>query len=174
MPINYCRCNNEKCSSCPNISLVDDDLCSECNSGNNYYSMEDDSDYYGFKKCYKDPIGYYLDTDNNTNIYKKCFYSCRKCNIKGDNITHNCIECDNNYPMGFKINDYYNCYPNCTYYYYFDNDNNYHCTDDNTCPNEFPMLVKNECKKSNANEIKEIINNLNNNENTKRRRNKLL
>ena len=98
--INYCKCNNEKCLFCPNISLIDN-LCTECNY--DYYEIENDNDTYGYKKCYKDPIGYYLDN----NIYKKCYYSCEKCEIKGNNITHNCIECNKNYPIELKTNNPY-------------------------------------------------------------------
>jgi len=148
--INYCKCDIEKCLYCPNMSLIDD-LCVDCNNG--YYEIENDNDTYGYKKCYKDPIAYYL--DRNESIYKKCYYTCEKCEMKGDNIAHNCKECNNNYPIGIKINNYFNCY-NCSYYYYFDNYNNIHCTDNYTCPNEYPMLDKLECKK--RNEIKTITN----------------
>ena len=92
--INYCQCNNTKCSSCSNISLIDT-LCIECNY--DYYEIENDNDTYGYKKCYKDPIGYYL--DRNESIYKKCYNSCEKCEIKGNNTIHNCIECNHNYPV---------------------------------------------------------------------------
>ena len=142
--INYCKCDNEKCGNCLNISLID-----------NFYEIENDNDEYGYKKCYKDPIGYYL--DRNYNIYKKCYYTCEKCEMEGNNITHNCIECNNDYPVELKITNYSNCY-NCSYYYYFDDYNNFHCTIDNNCPNEYPILDELECKK--RNEIKTIINDL--------------
>ena len=131
------------------IPLIDDELCSECNNGNNYYSKEDDNNLYGFKKCYKDPIGYYLDMDEL--IYKNCYFSCEKCEIKGNNMSHNCQECNNNYPIEFIINNYSNCYQNCSYYYYFDENNNYYCTDDSSCPEEYPILNGIECKKNNEN-----------------------
>ena len=38
---------------------------------------------------------------------------------------------------------------NCSYYYYFDEYNNFHYTINNTCPIKFPMLEGIECKKSN-------------------------
>ena len=40
-----------------------------------------------------------------------------------------------------------NCYPTCKYYYYFDSSNNFSCTSDYKCPNDFPNLIegKNQC-----------------------------
>ena len=52
--------------------------------------MENDSSNLGeYINCYKDLKGYYL--DNNTLLYKKCYYTCETCEIKGNNITHNCL-----------------------------------------------------------------------------------
>ena len=133
--IKYCKCENEKCHSCSDMPLLE-----------NLYEIENDDFSNGDKKCYKDPIGYYLDI--NEHIYKKCFYSCKKCEIKGNNTTHNCIECEDNYPIEFIVNNYSNCYQNCSYYYYFDKYINYHCTINNICPDEYPLLDKMECKKS--------------------------
>ena len=46
-------------------------------------------------------------------------------------------------------NNYLNCYNNCNYYYYyFDDYNICYCTNNNFCPNEYPILDKNECKKN--------------------------
>ena len=44
------------------------------------------------------------------------------------------------------VNNYINCYQNCNYYYYSDN-NNYHCTKKLFCPPEYPHLIqdKKEC-----------------------------
>ena len=90
------------------------------------------------------PENYYL--DNNDNIYKECYYTCKKCKIKGDNITHNCIECKDNYYLESKNNSYANCYENCIHYYYFDNENYYHCTTNLSCPIEYPLLIPNKSK----------------------------
>ena len=50
---------------------------------------------------------------------------------------------------------------NCSYYHYFDGENNYHCTLNLSCLNEYPKLLpnKNECVKDNINkyETSEII-----------------
>ena len=142
--IKNCRCNNTICSSCPNLPL-NDTFCNECNTG--YYQIENDIYNYNnqYFKCYKNPIGYYLDI--NESIYKKCFYSCKACEIKGDNIEHNCLECNDNYSYEIKINNYSNCYEKCNYYHYFDNNNEIHCTFNFSCPQDYPHLIqpKNEC-----------------------------
>ena len=39
--------------------------------------------------------GYYLEND----IYKKCFYTCKECEKKGDNKTHYCLKCNDNFPI---------------------------------------------------------------------------
>ena len=63
--------------------------------------------------------GYYLDKD----LYKKCYHTCKKCVIGGNNLAyfllviHNCIECNDNFSLGIKNNEYFNCYENCSYYY---------------------------------------------------------
>jgi len=142
--IKNCRCNNSICNSCPNLPL-NDTFCSECNNG--YYQIEKDIYSYNdqYFKCYNNPIGYYLDI--NESIYKKCFYSCKTCENKGDNNMHNCLECDDNYSYKIKLDNYSNCYEKCNYYHYFDNNNEIHCTSNLSCPNNYPHLIlyKNEC-----------------------------
>ena len=46
-------------------------------------------------------------------------------------------------------NNYINCNEKCSYYHYFDSNNNSYCTIDLSCPNEFPKLIidKLECIK---------------------------
>ena len=47
-------------------------------------------------------------------------------------------------------NSTFNCYPNCSYYYYFDENKKYHCTTDPICPEEYRKLIYNDrrCIKS--------------------------
>ena len=112
-------------------------------------------DNYFYYKCYKEPKGYFLDKNNL--LYRKCYYTCESCKISGNNATHNCLECNNNYEFGIKINNYMNCYQNCSYYYFFDIENRFHCTNNYSCPQEYPQLIesKKECVKYN---IQNIIN----------------
>ena len=48
-----------------------------------------------------------------------------------------------NLPFEVKRNDYINCYPNCSNYYYFDSWDNFHCTFDKSCPDDYPFLLEN-------------------------------
>ena len=80
---------------------------------------------------------------------------------------HNCIECNDYYLFRLQINNSFNCYKNCSYYYYFDNETNFHCTNNLSCPDEYPKLEENkkECiKLDNINNIIGTTVNLLNNE----------
>ena len=106
--ISKCKCELEKCFSCspPALEL---NLCTECN--NDYYPMENDSSNIGeYFNCYKEIEGYYI--DYNDSLFKKCYYTCETCEIKGDNITHNCLICntDYNYSIIINMSNYFNCY----------------------------------------------------------------
>ena len=142
-----CNCDKEKCSSCPTVPLSRK-LCEQCN--NDYYPMENDvSNIEEYVNCYKDPNGYYLDESDS--LYKKCYYTCDTCEKKGDNKNHNCLTCDGSYSFEIINNNYKNCYKSCNNYYYFDNDYNYHCTDNSSCPDDYPILLDDnkQCVKNN-------------------------
>ena len=141
--MNICRCEIDECLLCPKESLILG-LCTKCNS--NYYPKENDPLNAGkFIKCYKELNGFYLDS----NLFKQCYFKCKTCNISGSNITHNCLKCNDNYPIEINYNNYFNCYQNCSYYYYFDEENNYHCTLNFSCPDGYSKLNedKMKCKK---------------------------
>ena len=66
-----------------------------------------------------------------------------------------CVEnCDNNSTKKYEYNGI--CQENCSYYYYLDNENKYHCTQNETCPNTFPILLQDakECVKTLLDELK--------------------
>ena len=153
--INKCSSEFEGCSLYSTFSLKSN-LCSKCNT--NFYPKENDSSNIGeYINCYKNPEGYYLDI----NLYKQCYYTCKSCGSSGNNMIHNCLKCKDDYPIKIKIKNtnYFNCYKNCSYYYYFDNENNYHCTNNLSCPYEYSKLIKetNECIKD---DIQNIIEDL--------------
>ena len=137
--VNGCECELDNCLSCPPLDK-NKKLCSTCPI--NFYKMENDNfKIQNYFNCYKEPKGYYL--DENDSLYKKCYDTCEACNIKGNNMTHNCLECNNNFSFAININNNYkNCYENCTYYHYFDEENIYHCTINSSCPNEYPKLIE--------------------------------
>ena len=142
-----------------NLSCSINDLSDNvCKFGIDFYQIENDSLNIGeLIFCYKEPKGYYLDN----NLYKKCYHSCETCNKEGNYSNHNCIECNENFLFVIKKEEYFNCYENCNYYYYFDKENNFHCTNNFSCPKNYPILNKNnsECIGYNFEYIKDIINN---------------
>ena len=156
--INKCKCELDNCSLCPPVALINN-LCTKCNT--NYYPKENDPKNLGeYINCYNgEQERYYLDN----NLYKKCYDTCKKCNIGGNNENHNCIECEDNYPFKIMKSDSINCYENCSNYYYFDNEYNFHCTNDLSCPNEYKLKENStECFK--YDNIDNLINDILNNE----------
>ena len=90
------------------------------------------------------PENYYL--DNNDNIYKECYNTCKKCSQSGNETYNNCEECINNYKFLNDLNArQQNCYKLCDLYYYFDEKNRYYCT--SFCPSQYNKLIasKNKC-----------------------------
>jgi len=149
--ITHCKCEEDKCLICTKVAL-ELNLCNKCNEKDNYYPKENDESNYGeYIECYKEIDGYYLDKDNS--IFKKCFNTCKTCEIEGNSEIHNCLICNTNYPYAINTSDYYNCYIECKFYCYFKN-KNYKCTKDEICSNEYPILINGkECTKNNIRNI---------------------
>ena len=99
------------------------------------------------KTCsFEIPDNFYLDKEDN--IYKECYKACKTCSIYGNEENNNCNSCIDNYIF---LNDSYavykNCYNKCKFYYYFEKDNHYLCTLNNSCPENYTNLIieKNKC-----------------------------
>ena len=127
----------------------------------NLYPKEEEIQNFNLEnkiECYNEPEGYYLDN----NLYKKCYETCKKCTTKGNETVHNCMVCNENFFHAINRNNIKNCYEKCDNYYYFDNENNFHCTLDLSCPDSYPKLIenRNECIESKKAEdiIKDISN----------------
>ena len=89
-----------------------------------------------------------MDTTDNEPNYKQCYESCKTCIIGGDQTYHNCIECKSDFNYEFHFSQNKNCFRNCSFYHYFDkNQNIYFCTETFECPEEYNKLIfeKNEC-----------------------------
>ena len=101
-----CKCQLEKCFACPTLAL-NKQLCTKCNV--NYYKMENDPLNLGnYFNCYNEaPNGYYFDKIDK--LYKKCYYTCETCKIKGDNEFHNCLKCKTKFNFEINTNNYINC-----------------------------------------------------------------
>ena len=86
-----------------------------------------------------------INTIKSINISEhQCYFSCKTCDINGDDINHNCLECKENYKFELNMISYRNCYENCSYFYYIDNiTNKYYCTKDNKCPDDYNKLIPN-------------------------------
>ena len=140
--ITKCKCFNTKCELCSEESL-EYDLCLTCNTG--YYPIENDSlNYNNWINCYNSPKNYYL----SNNIYKPCFSSCEYCNQTGNYENQFCLKCNPNTPFSIPMDEdstitTYNCYPNCSFFYNFDENKTYHCTIDIICPEKYNKLINN-------------------------------
>ena len=117
---------------------------------NDKYDFENNSIY-----CLNEsekPENYYL--DSNDGLFKKCFEICESCNGNGNETYHNCNICKSNYTF---LNDSIyatNCYPECQYFYYFNQSNFYQCTSDIICPEKYIKSNNNnkQCIYKNENE----------------------
>ena len=95
-------------------------------------------------ECYdKTPEGYYLDIENK--VYKKCFETCKFCDGKGNKTINNCKECISNFTFLNETQYNTNCYEKCEYYY-FNESNEYHCTKNYDCPEQYNKLIINKSK----------------------------
>ena len=123
-----------KCKECSKQSMISE-LCILCNDG--YYPIYNEkADSSEFKKCYNEKAeGHYLDNINMA--YKPCYSTCKNCDEYGDITNNRCTECINDY-----LNIDCNCYHLCTYYYFFNSLNEYQCTEDDKCPNNYSKLIQ--------------------------------
>ena len=119
---NYCY------EKCPNETFVTDNnnngfLCVDKNKIDNYYY------------------------DNDKKVYKECFNTCKKCNKGSNETNNNCIECKSGFIFLNNSLKVENCYKQCPYYYYFNEFNNYICTEDKSCSGRYNKLIreKNKC-----------------------------
>ena len=139
--LKVCKCTyNQKCNYC-NAKSIESDLCLDCNHDEGYYIKNDDEfSMEGFIDCYKNPEGYYLEKTS----YQKCYKSCKFCDTLGDDENHKCLECYENYTYVRDFDNINNCYNKCDFYYYYDkeNGNQYQCTLDNKCPENYSKSIE--------------------------------
>jgi len=117
---------NDKCQNC-SLESLEKNLCLSCNIKNGYYPLlNNDSINNTFINCYNESIkGYILDDLE----YKPCYNICENCIGNKDENNIKCRNC--------KLN----CYNECDYYYYFDENNEYFCTGTNKCPEKYNKLI---------------------------------
>ena len=96
------------------------------------------------KECFAEaPEGYYLDSEEKK--YKKCYETCKLCDIGGNEVNNNCIECKDNFRFYENKNNITNCYQLCEKYYYFA-DLSFTCTETLECPENYNKLISNQKK----------------------------
>ena len=132
--IKYKNCyikNNNKINNIKNIC----DIC-----GNIYYKKHHDINNNDSNiNCYIKPNDSYFENIN-------CYETCKSCVIEGNENSHNCLECNDNYTPETNNIDYLNC--KCDNYYYKDYYiNKTFCTTNKICPFSHPKLIinKSEC-----------------------------
>ena len=118
--------------NCPGNTLMLDYLCIDNDIAEyDKYNIEYDAT--------NNPIGYYKDSTDN--VFKKCYDTCKYCNGAGVELNNDCIECKSNARFLTDFENDKNCYEICDYYYYFDSENKYHCTETEACPSEYKYLI---------------------------------
>ena len=158
VPINVVFCIKDIDANNLILSQISDKLCSSIDCSINWKSnqklISDNNE------CIEQTNVNLVNTDND------CYYSCKACDIEGNIVEHKCTECNDSFLFAIKNNEYMNCYENCSYNHYFDNEYNYFCTIDSFCPNEYPKLIENkrECIIYTIEDIQRDILNYENNE----------
>ena len=136
-------CISEKCKECDENSNKLN-LCKQCNVEKGYYPINTEQDLIQneYFDCYDEttvPQGFYLDNENKE--YKLCYTSCKACNYRGDGIENNCTSCKNDLILKPDIPHSTNCVQKCEYFYYYQQEN-YKCTKEDICPENYEIEIK--------------------------------
>ena len=73
----------------------------------------------------------------------------------GNETDNKCTECKSTHETKNDFEDDNNCYIKCSFNYYYDSDNKYQCTNDNSCPINYNKFIPDkkrcidECKNDN-------------------------
>ena len=144
---NACFKNNTKI-------ILEKNICtSECNL-DDIYKYEYNN--FCYQKCPED----YYDLNNKC---EKCYYKCKNCLRYGDDTNNKCSECIEDMIL---LNDTNKnkCYNKCNYFYYFDENGAYTCTNSLQCPGGYYNVSTEEVKKCVKKEkeslTSEIVNNI--------------
>ena len=89
------------------------------------------------------PKGYYLDEDK---FYEECYENCDFCYGPGNEKNNSCKKCKSDLIFINDIKYKNNCYEKCQYYYYFNETDDYICTENNNCTGIYDKLVKEKSK----------------------------
>ena len=138
--------SRQKCSSYNNKSKKLN-LCIKCNENYGYYPVcfypNDKLCIRKYKECFNNDtklINYYFNKEKSR--YEPCYETCNTCNYGGNEEINNCTSCDYNGIFRPERNDTTNCVKKCKYKYYFTSYGQYKCTDNEQCPIEANLLIK--------------------------------
>ena len=114
-----------------------------CDTDNEYYIINSKS---SDNKCYKKselPKNVYY--NEITKSYELCYKNCGTCLMGGDFSSNNCLDCALNF-IKEPENKTSNCVESCKFLYYYNILDQYSCTDDEQCPNEASLIIRNKRK----------------------------
>ena len=137
----------EKCKLC-NKESVSKNLCMKCNNQKGYYLLNIytiinqpiDNIYFDCINENKKPQSFYFDNENKD--YRPCFELCLTCDCKGNEFENNCTSCQTNYILKPDYTNSKNCVSKCSYYYYYNNLNQYRCTSGPECNEDYYLFIK--------------------------------
>jgi len=136
----------EKCELC-NKESISKNLCIKCNNKKGYYFLNNNID------LMKSENNKYIDCVNNStkpsNFYfyeeekefRICYEVCATCDYGGNGNKNNCTSCEANYILKPDIPNSTDCVLECLYYYYYTSYNQYRCTDNLICPENYNLLI---------------------------------
>ena len=132
--VKYKNCYIKNSNKINNIK----NICDIC--GNIYYKKHHDINNNDSNiNCYIKPNDSYFENIN-------CYETCKSCDIEGNENSHNCVECNDNFTPEHNNLNYLNC--KCDNFYYKDiYINKTFCTENKICPTSQAKLIinKNEC-----------------------------
>ena len=147
----YFSKNTKVCTKCPNecyicsFESVEQNSCIQCNNKLNFYKIfSPNTNNQLFLTCINEdnkPNNYHFNKEKLR--YEPCYETCKECFDYGNKQINNCTSCINGYVM--KEEKPNNCVFDCEYYYYFNEYDQYKCTDTDLCPVGM-FLVKNKKK----------------------------
>ena len=126
------ECNNICYNECPDDSHII--IRNISNKENIFVEFED-----GVAICLdRNPKGYYLD---NNEFYEECHENCEFCYGPGNEKNNSCKKCISNLIFINDIKYINNCFEKCKYYYYFNESDNYICTESDNCTDNYNRFI---------------------------------
>ena len=142
----FFNCPNEKCLTCSNESN-ELGLCLTCNEAKGYKKVNYTLVFTEFYDCILNTSSklskYFFNEE--TQVYRPCYKTCKKCSKGGNELYNNCLECES----GYMFRPWENPYNNCVVYsdyYYISPYNQYKPLNSLQCPEESKYIVKNNNK----------------------------